>query len=188
MVSRAVSRKPSAVVVVDVRLGRRSSRPFDQERGGRLSLRLREGHRHAAPDLNNGHALSDGRAQRPVSGVEDLMAEEEAIAVDCHHTATDVQDVAHPELSEIAHVAIERHARSPRPGERAGIEAERVEQARRRVLESLEVVRDREVIDVVDFPAMHGPAVGLDPAHGAQASHGSGAVQRPGSTKASARR
>ena len=133
---------------------------------------MRERNRRPAPDLDQRRPLRDGRAQRPIAGVEDLMAEDEGVGADVDHPAPDVQDVADPQFPEIAHVAVQRDAGASGAGQRPGIEADGLQDSERRVLEPLEVVRHREVVDVVDLPPVNGPAVGLEPAHEVQASHG----------------
>ena len=67
-----------------------------------------------------------------------------------------MQDVADAQLSQIADAALGDDGGAPVAPSASRPEPERVEEPERRVLEPREVVRHGEVVDVVDFPAVHG--------------------------------
>jgi len=137
--------------------------PLDPPLLGRASLHRQEGPGRVAPCVHVADALLDGRADVAGLGIEELVSEHEGIPLDCDDPALDVHDVADPQLADVAHVAIGGDAEAPTAPGIGGAEPERIEQDERGVAEPGEIERDRQVVVVVDLPAVDDPAVRLEP-------------------------
>src|SRR5882672_12833123 len=138
--------------------------PLDAAAFGGAALGRRERAGGAPPRIDVADTLLDRRAHLTGLGVEDLMAHHERVALDGHDAAGDVHHVADTQLADVPHVAVGGHERAaPAPGI-AEPEIEGVEQPEEGVAEAGEVERDREVIVVVDLPAIDHAAVRLEPA------------------------
>src|SRR4029453_8515464 len=90
------------------------------------------------------------------------MPDDDGAIVPPDDPATDVQDIGDPQLLQVADTAFRRQPRADAGGP-GSLQLEGSQHRRRRVLEALEGVRHREVIDIVDLPAVHRPPVRLDP-------------------------
>jgi len=91
------------------------------------------------------------------------VPQHEPVALDGDDAARGVQDVADAELSYVADVAVGRQADVAAPPGVVATELERIEQGERGVAEVREIERDRQVVVVVDLPAVDDPAVRLEP-------------------------
>jgi hypothetical protein len=96
------------------------------------------------------------------------MSEDERRLLDRKDAAPDVIDVAPAQLVEIADVAGRGDAAAPLAPRVGGPEPERLEDREAGVLDTLMVVRHREVADVVDLPRGHAAPTRVDP----RVSHG----------------
>ena len=131
------------------------------------ALCCREGPRGAAPGVNVAETLFDRGADLAGLGIEDLVSEHEAVALDADHPAHDVQVVAGAELADVAHVATGGHTEALAASRVRQAEAQRVQHATCGVGEMGEIERNGQVAVVVLLPAVNDPAIRLEPAvHG----------------------
>ena len=147
------------------RLSLRDRGHLDPPGLGRLPLLRVEGASRPRLPIEQGHPLLERRAHGVVGGVDHLVDEAEAVVLHVRDPAADVQDVTDAELPPVAHEAVHGHTGLAAALQRDRIEPEGVQQPVGGVLEPREVKRDREVIDLVHFPAVHRPPIRLEPAH-----------------------